>query len=327
MENKRFFFVIGMPRTRTAWLSVLLTHGDTFCFHEGTGKRATFAEYVAMLRARPEACVGDSNAGLPEHIDALLAEFPDAHFVVMRRDEKESLRSLCAADPARAQSVRDSWPAYVASFEEATKKLPRCLFFDSKELKSESACGQITQHLAGFKLDSERFRKLADLHITSTFPPIASKPFVLPEINIDGFDFSGLTVRAYSPTDREMVADWWKTHRAEDFGTRPLPPLGIIVEREGVPLGALWCYETFGVGVAWIEMPVSKPGLSLRDASNVMAFAVFAITKLAGAGHEPRGEFTRFRVTTPPAIARVLKRLGFVELPQQSNLLLSTHGN
>jgi hypothetical protein len=324
-ENKRFFFVLALPRCQTAWLSVFLSGRESFCFHEGTARFPDWRSYVAALRGRPELMVGDSSPALVEHADDLLAEFPGARFMVIARPYHESLAAFCAAAPQEADGLRAGWERYVALFESAIAKLPVHLSMTVADLDSEVSGNQAHLHLLGAPMDLVRWHQLRDLNVSSTFPPVKSRPASPPltvEVNVEGFDFAGLAVRSYDVADRPTLELWWMDHRGAPMADLPLPPLGIIVEDGDGPACALWCFETYGTGVAWIEMPITRPGLAYKRASTVLAFAVMALTKLAGAGYEPRGEFTRFRICCPPPMARMLRRIGFRELPPRSNLLL-----
>lgn len=53
------FFVLGLPRSRTAWLANFLTYGKTFCFHEGVNGCRSMEAYKEKLDGR-----GDSGTGL-----------------------------------------------------------------------------------------------------------------------------------------------------------------------------------------------------------------------------------------------------------------------
>jgi hypothetical protein len=120
-------------------------------------------------------------------------------------------------------------------------------------------------------------------------------------------------VRPYDPADFPMVNYWWTEHTAHPLNATTLPPLGVLVcDAEG-PAGALWCYESFGTGVAMLEWPVTRPGLSGKQARAVMAYAVAACVALAGKTVDPPAVYRCFRVATLAPIARFLTRLGFVE--------------
>ena len=74
----------------------------------------------------------------------------------------------------------------------------------------------------------------------------------------------------------------------------------------------MWCfYESYGVGVAWLEYPVTRPGLTMKQAGAVMAVAVAACMQTAGKECVPPATYHVFRVATSSPIARFLGRLGF----------------
>jgi hypothetical protein len=132
-------------------------------------------------------------------------------------------------------------------------------------------------------------------------------------------DQSVLRARAYGRKgDYQMVADWWAVHRDGDmFVETILPPTGVIIELNGEPVGALWCYQALGIGVGFVEFPVTRPGLSMREAGVVLATAVDAIAAIV----KPDG-YNLLRCSTMPAIASRLERLGWrVEAKGRTNLM------
>lgn len=120
-----------------------------------------------------------------------------------------------------------------------------------------------------------------------------------------------MTVRPYDPEDYEMIALWRLAHVDGPVDPVVLPPCGIVVEDEGGPIAALWCYESAGIGVGHLELPLSRPGLSMAQATEAFRFAVESIMELAGKGWQPQGTYGIFRVSAPPSIARVLSRMGW----------------
>lgn len=119
-----------------------------------------------------------------------------------------------------------------------------------------------------------------------------------------------LTARIYGlrAGDFQRVNEWWRRRNNDDLPETLLPPLGVIVERKGEPVGALWCYESYGIGVAFLEWPCTAPGLGPSEALKVMGCAVNACVHLA----KTHGDYSVFRCSTLPGIARVLPKLGFV---------------
>lgn len=143
--------------------------------------------------------------------------------------------------------------------------------------------------------------------------PAASLPSLSPaSLTAAGVDVSGLTVRDFDrDADFPMVERWWNERNPGPLHLALLPPLCVIVENSCGPVAFLACFESSGVGVAFLEFPVTVPGLSLRDARAALLFAVASVIQLAGTRVVPAGEYKIFRVSTLPGIARVLRRFGF----------------
>jgi hypothetical protein len=74
------FFILGLPRSRTAWLANFMTYEGTFCYHEGINGCHSVEEYKAKLGYNK----GDSSTG------AMLLDldkhFPDAKKVIIESD-------------------------------------------------------------------------------------------------------------------------------------------------------------------------------------------------------------------------------------------------
>lgn len=121
-----------------------------------------------------------------------------------------------------------------------------------------------------------------------------------------------LFVRKYETDDYQMVHKWRQDHASIEIEPAALPPLGVVVCDGAGPMAALWCYEPAGIGCGFLELPVSRPGLTLSEATAAFQRAVTALMELAGKGWEPPGEYRAFRVCAPPPIARVLARMGFL---------------
>jgi hypothetical protein len=106
--------------------------------------------------------------------------------------------------------------------------------------------------------------------------------------------------------DWQEVSSWWEG-RGGMFAETILPPLGVIVERGGERLAAMWCYESFGIGVAFLEFPCTKPGLPPGLAARALAWAENAIVTILRAG----GEHKIVMAHTRPNIAKSMRRLGY----------------
>lgn len=121
-----------------------------------------------------------------------------------------------------------------------------------------------------------------------------------------------LHVRLYGEKlgDYQLVNEWWSARHGSDLMETILPPLGVIVEHASEPVGALWCYECYGVGVAFFEFPVTRPKTSLADSTAIMALAVEALI-LGAKGH---GDYSLFRAYPDDGpLAIMMERCGFTK--------------
>jgi hypothetical protein len=143
-----------------------------------------------------------------------------------------------------------------------------------------------------------------------------------------GFDMEGLRARHYEQDDLPLLQTWWSSHHGDSLPWGLLPPLGVVVEDANEEaIGMLWCYECYGVGVAFLEFPVTRPGLTMKQAGAVMAVAVMACMQTAGKECVPPAHYYAFRVATSSPIARFLGRLGFTfsdgGTPQRAMIFLN----
>lgn len=78
------FFVMGLPRSRTAWMAAYLTASGLLCYHEGLNGCRTMQEYRDKIGS-----AGDSSSGtILFDIDKV---FPVNKKIIIHRDIKASL--------------------------------------------------------------------------------------------------------------------------------------------------------------------------------------------------------------------------------------------
>src|SRR5581483_3193569 len=59
------FLIVGLPRSRTAWLAAFLTGGEVHCHHELLRQCKQWIDYPQKLLATPAPIVGDADPTLP----------------------------------------------------------------------------------------------------------------------------------------------------------------------------------------------------------------------------------------------------------------------
>lgn len=109
--------------------------------------------------------------------------------------------------------------------------------------------------------------------------------------------------------DYEMVRAWWLGHGERALNPLVLPKLGIVVHEganERREVAALWLYLDNSVGVCFLHLAVTAPGLSLREARAALRTGIEFLKQRAAAM-----DYGLMLMTTYPAIARIVKQFGF----------------
>jgi hypothetical protein len=165
MASMKHFFITGLPRSRTAWLANLLTTDKTLCLHEGLMKCAGVDDPHYGLHYHPGyEAVGDCGASLAPHWVALNERFPDAQWVVVRRnieDVRESHARAFPELPPVPASITDELDALVQAIP-----VERLLVIGYSHLDNIDTCAYLFQHCTGLRPDRQRIKLLQDLRVT-----------------------------------------------------------------------------------------------------------------------------------------------------------------
>lgn len=317
METDTPFFILGLPRTRTAWLSVVATMCGRTCFHEGMRGFDSFDAYT-QGRAAP----GDADPTLIYWTARLIAQWPEARFVVVSRDPDEALADFLAASPPEmGEAMKAGWTVCLQAFTTARDLLrgnPNALFVDYPQLTDCDVVADIIKHCGCERPAIEAVERWQLLRITSnitapgTFvsPPLEAQP--LPRMLAGNVcDVTGLEAEFYTLEQFSLVSGWWHYHTGLPLTESALPPLGVVVRLDGEPVAACWCYECYGVPVAELTFPCTRPSLSVKDSRRALLYAVSCLISAAGKGHEPEASFRIFKTLAPAGLNRFLSKIGF----------------
>lgn len=87
------FFILGYPRSRTAWLSCALSTGPVRCIHEALKGCVSLDELAAKLTSTSAEYAGSSDSANALLINPILARWPSARLVVITRDTDSVAKS------------------------------------------------------------------------------------------------------------------------------------------------------------------------------------------------------------------------------------------
>ena len=73
------FLILGLPRSRTAWLANFMTYDGEFCYHEGINGCSSMDEYKEKVKGK-----GDSNTALA--LFDFEPHFPNVKIVIIDND-------------------------------------------------------------------------------------------------------------------------------------------------------------------------------------------------------------------------------------------------
>lgn len=82
--SKNNFLITGLPRSRTAWLSVAATGPKSICHHEPVSDHATYADFCTLLSDDRFEHVGVSDSALVLQIGRLIRDHDMRVLIVVR---------------------------------------------------------------------------------------------------------------------------------------------------------------------------------------------------------------------------------------------------
>lgn len=198
MTEFRPFFIVGLPRSRTAWLANLLTvPGQSFCWHEGEAGHGNLDQLVEKMKRRPESRVGNASSGIACYGDDVYRLLPEARYIIIERD-LESAKQAFAEVASEYVDVDIVWPSIIQRFNSFIESLTEhyVLKIRYDQLHDEKTCINIWDFATGeLAWDSERWQILTELNVQAKVAERAAKCAVMPEGQSD------------SPVQKPVAAD------------------------------------------------------------------------------------------------------------------------
>lgn len=179
MNRKTNFFVVGLPRSRTAWMANFLTYDDHYCYHEAIDGCKNMDEYKEKLGN----FIGDSSTALM--LMDIEKNFPDAKIVKIVGNLEQSIESSKKIYP----NVDEDWMLFLDDQLHDIKAgiLGNCLTVDIRRL--DFLMPYIWTFLFGTAVDQERLETLLKLRITTKDPMAFDEEALKSFFSVDNNNF------------------------------------------------------------------------------------------------------------------------------------------
>jgi len=144
------YFIAGLPRSRSAWLSVFMSQSGQFCHHDGFNGCNSIAEYKDKIGRG-----GDSSTGLT--LIDIHKEFPHAKVVIIEKSDEEFERCVEWCDETYGQSSRKE-------LESMREKLSNFKGLRVQQSEINERLEDVWTHLTSKRWD-DKYSILADFNI------------------------------------------------------------------------------------------------------------------------------------------------------------------
>lgn len=155
--------MIGLPRSRTAWLSRFLTYGDWVCGHEELRHMRSFGDISAWFS---QPCIGTAETAIVPWWRLFGRFAPDARIVVVRRPVAEVVDSMmCLPGFAVERSVLQREMGRLdRKLDQIEARLP-CLSVRFDDLANEATCAAVFEHCLGLRHDPAHWALWAPINV------------------------------------------------------------------------------------------------------------------------------------------------------------------
>lgn len=179
MSEKNFTQIIGLPRSRTAWLSVALFYGSCAAYHDASNPPGSCdaAEYLRRLNEGEWSDVVDCSSSLIVRQDLVRAA--NANIIIIDRDVDDA-RDAFANHIRDPSLVSATWPIIERSFAELRRVYASKIILEVgfEDLKKIEVIEKIQRAVCGGRGDNlcrDRIERLQKLNIQERKPSWAGE--------------------------------------------------------------------------------------------------------------------------------------------------------
>lgn len=165
----RPFFILGLPRSRTTWLSRFLTYRDWTCGHEEIRHLRGLDDVKSWLSLPNH---GSAETAAAPYWRILLKYRPDARIVTVRRPAEDVFHSLVRLHSFDHAALRRQLRYLDAKLDQVEARCPNAVSVAYAELVDEARCKDIFEYCLPYAHDREWWAFLAPINVQSSFPAI-----------------------------------------------------------------------------------------------------------------------------------------------------------
>lgn len=159
------FFIFCLPRSRSAWLSNLLSIDSVICLHEALLGCRSLDEMELKLSATGADVAGCADTGMTLFTDRIVERYPDARFVILARDLTGYIDNMLKLGSSK-QHARNMLADFNGAIETLSALGDRTLIVHSQHLDGYGVCQRIWEHIGmTTTLNRARFDMLRDLKV------------------------------------------------------------------------------------------------------------------------------------------------------------------
>jgi hypothetical protein len=162
-EKNAPFLVLGLPRSRTAWLSRFLNYGDHHCGHEQARYWRSLDDAKAYLG---QSCIGTCETAVMPFWRLLDHIAPCAKIVIVRRPVHEVFSSLTALDIGfDGAALRAALKRLDRKLDQIEARCDNVLSVKFADLAHEETCRAVWEHCLPYPFDHAHWAALEAVNI------------------------------------------------------------------------------------------------------------------------------------------------------------------
>ena len=154
------FVILGLPRSRTFWLSRFLSYGDWHCGHDELRHCRTLDDVKAWLS---QPCTGTVETAAAPFWRLLPHLAPEARVVTIRRPVDEVVDSLARCGMPVARETVEHWDH---KLDQVERRIPGTLRVRFDDLEWEDTCAALFRHCLPYAHDHAWWTGLSDKRLT-----------------------------------------------------------------------------------------------------------------------------------------------------------------